>query len=73
VTGAAPTFLDDLYRAVTAASTQLGVATLLPRVSIIAGSRMIDLSSAHTMDEIAAAATRLVAEEPEPAVAVIAR
>ncbi len=73
VSGAAPAFLDDLHGAVTAASTQLGVATLLPRVSILAGSRMLDLSGAHTIDEIAAAAERLLAEEAEPAVAVIAR
>jgi N-methylhydantoinase A/oxoprolinase/acetone carboxylase beta subunit len=73
VSGAAPAFLDDLHRAVTAASRQLGIATLLPRVSILAGSRMLDLSGAHTLDEIAAAAERLLAEEPEPAVAVIAR
>ena len=69
----ADAFLDDLHRAVASASTQLGVATLLPRVSILAGSRMLDLSGAHTMDEIAAAAARLLAEEPEPAVAIIAR
>jgi N-methylhydantoinase A/oxoprolinase/acetone carboxylase beta subunit len=73
VTGAAPSFLSELEDAVLAASRQLGVATLLPRVSILAGSRMLDLSGAHTLGEIAAAAERLLAEEPGPAVAVIAR
>ena len=73
VSGAAPAFLDDLEAAVAAASRQLGIATLLPRVSILAGSRMLDLSGAHTFEEIATAAERLLAEEPEPAVAVIAR
>jgi hypothetical protein len=73
VSGAAPAFLDDLETAVAAASRQLGIATLLPRVSILAGSRMLDLSGAHTLEEIATAAERLLAEEPEPAVAVIAR
>jgi len=34
---------------------------------------MLDLSGAHTLDEIVAAAERLLAEEPAPAVAVIAR
>jgi N-methylhydantoinase A/oxoprolinase/acetone carboxylase beta subunit len=73
VSGAASDFLDDLRTAVSAASRQLGVATLLPRVSILAGSRMLDLSGAHTLEEIAAAAERLLGEEPEPAVAVVAR
>jgi N-methylhydantoinase A/oxoprolinase/acetone carboxylase beta subunit len=73
VSSPADAFLDDLHRAVASASTQLGVATLLPRVSILAGSRMLDLSGAHTLDEISAAAARLLAEEPEPAVAIIAR
>ena len=69
----APAFLGELTSAVSAASRQLGIATLLPRVSILAGSRMLDLSGAHTLEEIAAAAERLLAEEPAPAVAVIAR
>ena len=73
VTCPAPAFLGELASAVSAASRQLGIATLLPRVSILAGSRMLDLSGAHTLEEIAAAAERLLAEEPAPAVAVIAR
>jgi len=73
VSSPAGAFLDDLHRAVASASTQLGVATLLPRVSILAGSRMLDLSGAHTLDDITAAAARLLAEEPEPAVAIVAR
>jgi len=73
VTCPAPAFLGELTSAVSAASRQLGVASLLPRVSIVAGSRMLDLSGAHTLDEIVAAAERLLAEEPAPAVAVIAR
>jgi N-methylhydantoinase A/oxoprolinase/acetone carboxylase beta subunit len=73
VSGPSDAFLDDLRAAVTSASRQLGVATLLPRVSILGGSRMLDLSGAHTLEEIAAAAERLLAEEPHPAVAVIAR
>ena len=73
MSGPSDAFLDDLRAAVTSASRQLGVATLLPRVSILGGSRMLDLSGAHTLEEIAAAAERLLAEEPEPAVAVIAR
>ena len=73
VSGAAQSFLDELQVAVASASRQLGVATLLPRVSILAGSRMLDLSGAHTLEEIAAAAERLLSEESEPAVAVVAR
>jgi N-methylhydantoinase A/oxoprolinase/acetone carboxylase beta subunit len=73
VVGDSPTFLPELERAVAAASRQLGVATMLPRVSIMAGSRMVDLSSARSLDEIARSAERLLADYPDLAVAVIGR
>ena len=71
--GDSPRFVDDLRRAVGSASRQLGVATMLPRVSILSGSRMVDLSSSHTIDEIADAAEKLLSDRRELAVAVIAR
>jgi hypothetical protein len=73
VVGESPEFVDDLRRAVGSASRQLGVATMLPRVSILSGSRMVDLSSSHTIDEIADAAEKLLSDRRELAVAVIAR
>ncbi len=66
-------FMPELERAVAAASRQLGVATMLPRVSILAGSRMVDLSSAHSLADIAKAAEKMLEDHPELAAAVIAR
>ena len=73
VIGESPAFVPDLRRAIGSASRQLGVATMLPRVSILSGSRMVDLSSSHTIDQIADAAEKLLLDRPELAVAVIAR
>ncbi len=73
VIGDPPSFIPDLRHAIASASRQLGVATLLPRVSILSGSRIVDLSSAHTIDEIAATAKKLLGDRPDLAVAVIAR
>jgi N-methylhydantoinase A/oxoprolinase/acetone carboxylase beta subunit len=73
VVGERQTFMPDLERAVASASRQLGVATMLPRVSILAGSRMIDLSSAHSLADISKAAGKMLEDHPELAVAVIAR
>jgi hypothetical protein len=73
VVGERETFVADLRRAVASASRQLGVATMLPRVCILAGSRMVDLSSAHSLDDIARAAQKMLEDQQELAVAVIAR
>jgi N-methylhydantoinase A/oxoprolinase/acetone carboxylase beta subunit len=73
VVGERQTFMPDLQRAVASASRQLGVATMLPRVSILAGSRMVDLSSAHSLADISKAAEKMLDDHPELAVAVIAR
>jgi N-methylhydantoinase A/oxoprolinase/acetone carboxylase beta subunit len=73
VVGERESFMPDLERAVASASRQLGVATMLPRVSILAGSRMIDLSSAHSLADISKAAEKMLDDHPELAVAVIAR
>ena len=43
----------------TAATRNLGVATLLPRVSLVCGSRILDLSDARRPEDVARAAARL--------------
>ena len=72
VTCPAPAFLGELTtrfrRRRGAWNCDLAPARVDPR-----GIAMLDLSGAHTLEEIAAAAERLLAEEPAPAVAVIAR
>jgi len=73
IVGERTDFVERLERAVAASSRQLGVATMLPRVSIVAGSRMVDLSSAHSLAEITRAAGKMLEDHPDIAVAVIAR
>ena len=51
----------------------LGVATLLPRVSVVCGPRLLDLSDARRAEDVMSAVADAVAEHPGPAVAVIAR
>jgi len=54
-------------------SVNLGVAQVLPRVSIVCGPRLLDLSDARREETIIAAAERALAEHPGEAVAVLAR
>lgn len=65
--------LDQLGEALTAASLQLGVATLLPRVTLVCGSRLLDLSDARRPEDVLAAAADALAVEDEQAVAVLSR
>lgn len=62
-----------LQREVEAATRNLGVATLLPRVALVCGSRILDLSDARRPEDVTAAAARTLAEHDGPAVAVVAR
>jgi N-methylhydantoinase A/oxoprolinase/acetone carboxylase beta subunit len=73
VVGSGEDFVRDLTAAVAAGSRQLGVATMLPRVSIMSGARLLDLSSANHADEIVSSAERLVAQYDDVAVAVVTR
>ena len=45
----------------------------MPRISLVCGSRILDLSDARRVDEVAEAAERALQEHPGPAVAVVAR
>jgi hypothetical protein len=58
---------------VDAATVNLGVATMVPRVSLVCGARILDMSDARRGEEILAAAERALADHDGPAVAVLAR
>ena len=65
--------VEQLRREVEHATRNLGVATLLPRVSLVCGSQIIDLSDARHPDEVARAAARTLAGQTGTAVAVVSR
>ena len=65
--------LSQLREAVQAVTVNLGLAQVLPRVSVLCGTRMLDLSDARTVEDILAAAQHAVADHSGTAVAVIAR
>ncbi len=66
-----PELVDALLREVEAATRNLGVATLLPRVSLVCGSRILDLSDARRPEDVAAAAARSLEGHSGTAVAVV--
>jgi len=63
--------IDRLRDAVHAATTNLGVAALLPRVSVVAGAHVVDLSDSRRAEDILSGAEAAVAGLDGPAVAVI--
>jgi N-methylhydantoinase A/oxoprolinase/acetone carboxylase beta subunit len=65
--------VEELRREVEAATRNLGVATLLPRVSLVCGSQILDLSDARHPADVALAAARTLAGHTGTAVAVITR
>jgi hypothetical protein len=73
VTGDRDRFLAELRTTVTAASRHLAVATLLPRVTVVSGPRLFDLSAAGRVEDIISAATRALERGDEPAFGIIAR
>ena len=72
-TGAGSVFVERLADELRESSRNLGVATLLPRVLLVCGSRILDLSDARRAEEILAAAERVIAEHDSSAVAIISR
>lgn len=64
--------LAQLEASIAEASVNLGVASLLPRVSLIAGSRVVDLSDSREPEEMLEAARRQLNEHEGEAVAVVA-
>ncbi len=62
-----------LLEEVEAATRNFGVATLLPRVSLVCGSRILDLSDARRPEDVALAAERGLEGQTGTAVAVVGR
>jgi N-methylhydantoinase A len=66
-------FIARLGVAVDDASVNLGVASMLPRVALVCGPRIIDLSDARRPLEVLTAARRALDEHDGAAVAVLAK
>jgi N-methylhydantoinase A len=64
--------LARLRGAVDDASVNLGVAAMLPRVSLVSGPRIVDLSDARQSEEIIVAAARQLDEHDGTTVAILA-
>jgi N-methylhydantoinase A len=71
IAGAPDAVLERLRRAVDEASTNLGIATLLPRVALVCGARIVDLSESRRAEEILSAARGVLAEHDGEAVALV--
>jgi N-methylhydantoinase A/oxoprolinase/acetone carboxylase beta subunit len=69
--GQGPEFLSDLEAAIDEAAVNLGLTQLIPRVSVVCGPRLLDLSDARRAEDVMSAVADAVAEHPGPAVAVI--
>jgi hypothetical protein len=61
-----------LEAAVSEASVNLGVAEMLPRVTLVCGAHIVDLSDARLPAEMAAAAERALERDDGTALAVLA-
>jgi N-methylhydantoinase A/oxoprolinase/acetone carboxylase beta subunit len=70
--GEGEAFLERLRCELRDHTRELGVATMLPRVLLVSGSRILDLSDARRAEEVLAAAERAL-DDRGPAVAVLAR
>jgi hypothetical protein len=68
-----PQLLAELPEALREASMNLGVAQLLPRVALVCGSRIVDMSDARHIDEVIAQSEAVIADAGGRAVAVIWR
>jgi N-methylhydantoinase A len=71
--GGGPAFLARLRELVDEATLSLGIASMLPRVTVVCGPRLLDLSDARRPEEISLAAERALREHDGEAVAVVAR
>jgi hypothetical protein len=67
----ASTMLAELEGAIEAGTVNLGVATLLPRVALVCGPHIVDMSDARRPEEILATAGAVLAGHDGPAVAVL--
>jgi N-methylhydantoinase A len=71
--GGAGELIPRLRRAIEDASVQLGVAAMLPRVSLVCGAHILDMSGVRRAEDIVTAAEQVLFEQGGEAVAVLAR
>jgi N-methylhydantoinase A/oxoprolinase/acetone carboxylase beta subunit len=71
LTGEAGSLLDDLRAAIAESTVSLGVATLLPRVALVCGPHIVDLSDARRSEEIVASAGAVLDGRSGTAVALL--
>jgi N-methylhydantoinase A len=71
ITRHSSTMLAELEGAIEAGTVNLGVATLLPRVALVCGPHIVDMSDARRPEEILATAGAVLAGHDGPAVAVL--
>jgi N-methylhydantoinase A len=73
LSGEGDELIARLEAAVERVSVNLGVASMLPRVWLVSGPRLVDLSDARRPGELVAAAERAVGEHEGPALAILVR
>jgi len=73
MTGPKKELLASLGDAVAESSLQLGVGSVLPRVALVCGSRIVDASGARCAQDVLTTAQTALADHDGPAVAVIWR
>jgi N-methylhydantoinase A/oxoprolinase/acetone carboxylase beta subunit len=71
IAGEASGLLEPLAEALHDATTNLGVATLLPRVSVVCGPQVVDLSESRRAEDLLATAREVLEDGGGSAVAVI--
>jgi hypothetical protein len=71
VAGEASTLLNSLRAAVADGTVSLGIAELLPRVALVCGARIVDMSDSRRAEDIMTTAERALAGQSGDAVAVI--
>jgi N-methylhydantoinase A len=71
IVDAAQKLPEELSAAVEANTLSLGIAAVLPRVCVVAGAHVVDLSDHRRPEDIIASASAAVAGESGPAVAVV--
>jgi len=73
IAGEAAGLLAPLAEALEAEVVSLGIATILPRVALVCGPQLVDLSESRRSEDLLSAAAALLEGQEGPAVAVIWR
>jgi N-methylhydantoinase A len=73
ITAEGAELIPALREAIDSSAVQLGVATILPRVALVYGTRIIDMSEARKVEEMIATAETALAEHDGPAVGIVWR